>query len=80
VAKEVKEMLQKKGKGIGYLWVLILVFLGSFLLWGAASNVQTKEESNCVSCHTNSRELIRLSQIILMMRPPAKSEAIKGEG
>jgi len=73
-------MLQKKGKGIGCLWVLILVFLGYFLLWGDASTVQTQEKSSCVSCHTNSRELIKISQIILKMRPPVKSEETKGEG
>jgi nitrate/TMAO reductase-like tetraheme cytochrome c subunit len=73
-------MLRQKGKGIGYLWVLILIFLGYFLLWGTSSTVRTQEKSSCVSCHTNSRELIKLSQIILKMRPPVKSEETKGEG
>ena len=73
-------MLRQKEKGIGYLWVLILIFLGYFLLWGTSSTVRTQEKSSCVSCHTNSRELITLSQIILKMRPPVKSEETKGEG
>jgi len=73
-------MLWPKHKGIWYLWVMFLIFLGYFLLWGTASTVQTQEKSSCVSCHTNSRELIKLSQIILKMRPPVKSEETKGEG
>jgi len=73
-------MLRPKGKGIGYLWVLILIFLGYFLLWGTSSTVQTQEKSSCVSCHTSSRELIKLSQIIFKMGPPVKSEETKGEG
>ena len=73
-------MLGLKGKGIRYLWVMLLIFLGYFLLWGTASTVQAQEEDSCVSCHTNSRELIKLSQIIFKMRPPAKSEETKGEG
>ena len=73
-------MVRPKRRGIWYLWVILPVFLGSFLLWGTTGTVQTKEKSSCVSCHTNSRELIRLSQIILKKRPPAKSEEIKGEG
>ena len=73
-------MLRQKGKGIGYPWILILIFLGYFLFWGTASTVRTQEKSRCVSCHTNSRELIKLSQIIRKMRPPTKSEEIKGEG
>ena len=73
-------MLWQKEKGIGYLWVLILIFLGYFLLWGTSSTVRTQEKSSCVSCHTNSRKLIKLSQIILKMRPPVKSEETKGEG
>lgn len=73
-------MVWPKHNGFWYLWVLILVFLGYFLLWGNASTVQTQEKSSCVSCHTNSRELIKLSQIIRKMRPPVKSEEIKGEG
>jgi len=73
-------MVWPKQKGFWYLWVLLLVFLGFFLLWIDANTVQTQEESSCVSCHTNSRELIKLSQIIRKMRPPVKSEEIKGEG
>lgn len=45
-----------------------------------ASDRAASEESSCVSCHTNSRELIKISQIILKKRPPVKSEEIKGEG
>jgi len=73
-------MLRQKDKGIGYLWILILIFLGYFLFWGTASTVRAQEKSSCVLCHTNSRELIKVSQIILKMRPPAKSEETKGEG
>jgi len=73
-------MVRSKHKGFWYLWVLLLVFLGFFLLWIDASTVQAQEESSCVSCHTNSRELIKLSQIMRKMRPPIKSEEIKGEG
>lgn len=73
-------MVWSRHKGFWYLWGMLLVFLGYFLLWGDASTVQTQEKSNCVSCHTNSRELIKLSQIIQKMRPLIKSEEIKGEG
>jgi hypothetical protein len=79
-AKEARKMLWPKGKGIGYLWGLILILLGSCILWGTSSTVWTQEKSSCVSCHTNSRELIKLSQIILKKRPPVKSEETKGEG
>ena len=73
-------MLGPKGKGIWHLWVMLLIFLGYFLLWGISNPAKSQEESTCISCHTNSRELIKLSQIILKMRPPAKSEETKGEG
>lgn len=73
-------MMRQKDKGIGYLWVLILIFLGYFLLWGTSRPGRTQEKSSCVSCHTNSRQLIKLSQIILKRRPPVKSEETKGEG
>ena len=53
-----------------------MVFLGILVTnsWAAS------EASSCVFCHTNSRELIKLTQIILKERPPVKSEQIKGEG
>jgi hypothetical protein len=73
-------MLRSKHRDSWYLWIIFLVFFGYFLLWGIVSTVQAEEKSSCVSCHTDSRELIKLSRIILKMRPPVKSEEIKGEG
>lgn len=73
-------MLRPKHRDLWCLWIMFLIFFGYFLLWGGASTVQTQEKSSCVSCHTNSRELIKLSQIIRKMRPPVKSEETKGEG
>ena len=73
-------MLRPKHRDIWHLLVMFLISFGYFLLWGTVSTVQAEGKSSCVSCHTNSRELIKLSQIILKMRPPVKSEETKGEG
>ena len=69
---ERKQNLLRNGVSLG----IAMVFLGILVTstWAAS------EGSSCVSCHTNSRELIKLTQIILKERPPVKSEQIKGEG
>jgi len=51
------------------------------LTWATAVSARAaSQESCCVTCHTSSRELIKISQIILKKRPPVKSEETKGEG
>ena len=73
-------MLRPKGKGICYLWVMLLIFLGYFLLWGTASTVQTQEENICISCHTSVKDLVKITREIAAKRPPQKSVESKGEG
>lgn len=64
--------LLKTGLSLG----IALILCGTFM----ANARSATQESSCVTCHTNSRELIKLTQVILKKHPPAKSEAIKGEG
>ena len=66
------QRLAKGGLSFGIALVLFSIIVANVM---AAS-----EESRCVTCHTNSRELIKITQIILKQRPPAKSEETKGEG
>ena len=69
------EKYQRIAKG-GLSFGIALVFSSVM----AANVMAASEESRCVACHTNSRELIKIAQIILKQRPPAKSEETKGEG
>ena len=64
--------LTKGGLSFGIALVLSSIVVANVM---AAS-----EKSRCVACHTNSRELIKITQIILKQRPPVKSEETKGEG
>ncbi|MBW2056502.1 MAG: hypothetical protein JRH07_13225 [Deltaproteobacteria bacterium] len=61
----------------GWLSLGILLLVSGVLVLSARAS---SEQSSCLSCHTDSRKLIRLSQDILKKHPPVKSEAIKGEG
>lgn len=73
-------MVRPKGKGIWYLWVVLIVFIGTFLLWGNTSSVQSQEESTCISCHTSVKELVKITREIAAKNPPQKSTESKGEG
>jgi len=73
-------MVRPKGKGVWYLWVVLIVFIGSFLLWGNTNSVQSQEESTCISCHTSVKELVKITREIAAKSPPQQSAENKGEG
>lgn len=73
-------MVRPKGKGVWYLWVVLIVFIGTFLLWGNISSVQSQEESTCISCHTSVKELVKITREIAAKAPPEKSTESEGEG
>jgi len=69
-----------KSKGIWYLWVVLLIFLGYFFLCGIPNSVQSQDESTCISCHTSVKDLVKITREIAAKRPPQKSAETKGEG
>ena len=69
------ERSQRVAKTVLFLAIAFSLTWATVVRVGAAS-----EKSSCVTCHTSSRELIKISQIILKERPPVKSEETKGEG
>jgi len=73
-------MVRPKGKVAWYLWVVLIVFIGNFLLWGNTNSVQSQEESTCISCHTSVKELVKITREIAAKSPPQKSAESKGEG
>ena len=73
-------MLWAQGKGVWYVWVVSIMFLGCFLLWGIPHPAQSQEESTCISCHTSVKELVNITREIAAKSPPQKSAESKGEG
>jgi len=73
-------MVRPKSKVAWYLWVVLIVFIGNFLLWGNTSSVQSQEASTCISCHTSVKELVKITREIAAKSPPQKSAESKGEG
>jgi len=72
--------VRPQGKGVWYVWVGFIIFLGFFLLWGNTNSVQSQEESTCISCHTSVKELVKITREIAAKNPPQKSAESKGEG
>jgi hypothetical protein len=73
-------MVRPKGKGVSYLWVVPIVIIGYFLLWGIPRSSQSQEKSTCISCHTSVKELVKITREIAAKAPPQKSTETKGEG
>jgi hypothetical protein len=73
-------MVRPKGKGVWYLWVVLIVVIGYFLLWGIPHSAQSQEESTCITCHTSVRELVKITREIAAKAPPEKSMESTGEG
>ncbi len=75
-------MLRQKGKELWYLWLVPLIFVGCFLIWGTVDSVQTQEGSTCISCHTSVKDLVKITREIAAKskRPCQKSAESKGEG
>jgi hypothetical protein len=73
-------MLWAQGKGVWYVWVVSIMFLVCFFLWGIPHPVQSQEESTCISCHTSVKELVKITREIAAKGPPNKSVESKGEG
>ena len=73
-------MLWAQGKGVRYVWVVSIIFVGCLLLWGIPEHAETQEESTCISCHTSVKELVNITREIAAKSPPQKSAESKGEG
>ena len=73
-------MLWAQGKGVWYMWVVSIMFVGCLLLWGIPHTAQSQEESTCISCHTSVKELVNITREIAAKSPPKKSAESKGEG
>ena len=75
-------MLRAQGKGVWYIWVMSIMFVGCLLLllWSIPHPAQSQEESTCISCHTSVKELVKITREIAAKSPPQKSAESKGEG
>jgi len=73
-------MVRPKDKGVWYVWVGSIIFLGFFLIWGISDSVQSKDESTCIACHTSVKDLVKITREIAAKAPPEKSTASEGEG
>jgi hypothetical protein len=73
-------MLWAQGKGVWYVWVVSIMFLVCFFLWGIPHTAQSQEESTCISCHTSVKKLVKITREIAAKSPPEKSVESKGEG
>jgi hypothetical protein len=73
-------MVRPQGKGVWYFWVVPIVVIGYFLLWGIPHSAQSQEESTCISCHTSVKELVKITREIAAKAPPEKSTESAGEG
>lgn len=66
-----------------FVWAAIFILLSVLLILKPAisMNKETGTESECISCHTNLKDLMRLCWKIEKMRPKqAASEETSGEG
>jgi hypothetical protein len=74
-------MLRVHGKGVRYVWVVSIMFVGCLLLlWGIPHPAQSQEESTCISCHTSVKELVKITREIAAKSPPVESAETEGEG
>jgi nitrate/TMAO reductase-like tetraheme cytochrome c subunit len=75
-------MLWAQGKGVWYVRVVFIMFVGCLLLflWGSPHPAQSQEESSCISCHTSVKELVKITREIAAKSPPGKSAESEGEG
>jgi hypothetical protein len=72
-----KSLLKNKGNGAG----LIVVFAVMTFLGPAREYAKAEAKSECIACHTDLKELIRLSREIEKIRPgPSKSAETSGKG
>jgi len=66
-----------------FVWAAIFILLPVLLFLKPATSMtkETGTESECISCHTNLKDLMRLCWKIEKMRPKqAASEETSGEG
>lgn len=73
-------MLWAQGKKVWYVWVVSIIVVGYFLLWGIPHSAQSQEESTCISCHTSVKELVNITREIAAKSPPQESAESEGEG
>jgi nitrate/TMAO reductase-like tetraheme cytochrome c subunit len=73
-------MLWAQSKRVWYVWMVFIIVVGYFLLWGVPHTAQSQEESTCITCHTSVKELVKITREIAAKSPPGKSVESKGEG
>ena len=73
-------MVRPKVKGIWYVGVGFIIFLGFFLLWGVSDSARSQDESTCITCHTSVRDLVNITREIAAQAPSEKSTESEGEG
>jgi hypothetical protein len=72
--------VRPKGKLVRYGWLVLIMSVGFFLLWGISDSAQSQEVSTCISCHTSVKELVKITREIATKLPAQKSTETKGEG